>query len=320
MDIFGLEAKKLTTDNILKKISEYDIYSLYLGNFTIGTKFSSPFRKDNNPSFGIYESRAQDKLLFNDFRLGAGNVFQFVMLIENVNFLEALSIINQQFKLGLNDRINVDYKEKKFTKYKTLKVDKQQKSIHIKVREFNKYDIDYFNPLDVNNIHKLYAISNVWINGYMFETETLSYAYRYGRNIYKIYQPLSTEHKWISNISPDVEWYGVDILPNKDDLLFVASSNKDAAVFHQLGYNAIAPHTEAQKFTQLQYDNLSERFKRIIIFYDNDETGIFKAKQFSNTYNLDYLYLEEESTKDPFEFIKQYDLETFKEWIKQWIK
>lgn len=320
MDIFKLKDKKLTAENILKVVSEYDIYSLYLGNFVIGSKMHSPFRKDNVKSFGVFEAHSSKDLLFNDYRLGAGNVFKFVMTMEGVSYLEALSIINQQFNLGLYDTINVDYKKREFTKYAVKKADKEQKSIHIKIRDYSKRDVEYFSPLDVTKIHKLYPISHVWINGFMFNTESLAYAFRYDRNVYKIYQPFSIDYKWITNISPEIGWYGLDLLPEEGDLLFVASSNKDAAVFHQLDYNAIAPHTEAQKFTLEMYEELSKRFKRIIIFYDNDETGILKAKEFSEYYKLEYLHLEEESTKDPFEFIKKYNsMEDFDKWIKQWI-
>ena len=48
------EQRTLTTENILNKISDYQIFSYYLGsNFTINKVFSSPFRTDRTPSFCI---------------------------------------------------------------------------------------------------------------------------------------------------------------------------------------------------------------------------------------------------------------------------
>ena len=48
---------ELTIKEILKRISEYDIFKYYVGkDFKMGS-ISSPLRKDRNPSFDIYPSR-----------------------------------------------------------------------------------------------------------------------------------------------------------------------------------------------------------------------------------------------------------------------
>ena len=47
----------ITLDYILSKVTEYDIYARYLGQFKVGFIYNSPFRKDKNPSFGIFRSR-----------------------------------------------------------------------------------------------------------------------------------------------------------------------------------------------------------------------------------------------------------------------
>lgn len=40
----------ITLDYILSKVTEYDIYTHYLGQFKVGAIYNSPFRKDKNPS------------------------------------------------------------------------------------------------------------------------------------------------------------------------------------------------------------------------------------------------------------------------------
>lgn len=40
----------ITLDYILSKVTEYDIYAHYLGQFKVGAIYNSPFRKDKNPS------------------------------------------------------------------------------------------------------------------------------------------------------------------------------------------------------------------------------------------------------------------------------
>lgn len=60
----------ITLDYILSKVTEYDIYAKYIGQFKVGMIYNSPFRKDNNPSFGVYYSKKTRKLLFKDHGTG----------------------------------------------------------------------------------------------------------------------------------------------------------------------------------------------------------------------------------------------------------
>ena len=60
----------ITLDYILSRVSEYDIYARYLGQFKVGFIYNSPFRKDKNPSFGIFLSKRSGKLLFKDHGSG----------------------------------------------------------------------------------------------------------------------------------------------------------------------------------------------------------------------------------------------------------
>ena len=65
----------ITLDYILSKVTEYDIYAHYLGQFKVGAIYNSPFRKDKNPSFGVYYSKRTKQLLFKDHGTGeCGNV------------------------------------------------------------------------------------------------------------------------------------------------------------------------------------------------------------------------------------------------------
>ena len=71
----------ITLDWILSKVSEYDIYAHYIGQFKVGMIYNSPFRKDKNPSFGVYYSKRTKQLLFKDHGTGeCGNVIKFVQL------------------------------------------------------------------------------------------------------------------------------------------------------------------------------------------------------------------------------------------------
>ena len=321
INLKNIPEESLNKDNILKYVSEYSIYQYYIPDLVIGAKRSSPLRTDRNPSFGVFVGKYGD-LAFNDFKLGGGDVFKFVSLIEHVSRYEAMIIVNNIFQLNL--AVYGKYKTRKIetTKKPSLKYSKSKKRkkpiIKIKSKDWSEKDVEYLSPLDITKLNWI-PIQFYWIDEQRFNTSELAYAFRYDINVYKIYQPLLETHKgkWWTNISVENQWYGHDLLNYEDPVLFICSSNKDATVLYQLGCNAIAPHTEAQIFSQEQYDYYSSKFSRIIIFYDNDDAGIKYAEKFSQTWNLEYIYLEEVDTKDPFAFIKKYNLEDLNLWLQE---
>lgn len=315
----NIKEEYISKQNILKHVSEFDIYRYYLPNIEINDITNSPFRKDNNPSFGIYLSM-NNELMFNDYKLGSGNFLKFTMWMENVDYKSALHILNKRYNLGyISYGNNSSYIHKPIiTNEKFFKKDKTK--ISIKSRDWNQDDIDFWYPLDIKKLYNVIPIKYFWINEQIYNADKLAYAYRYGPYIYKIYQPNRDvkNGKFWSNIDISIPWFGHNILPTKQhDVLLVVSSAKDTNVTLQCDFYTISPHTESQIFTLQQYRYYKRIFRKIIIFYDNDETGIKQAEKFSKTYDLDYIVLED--TKDQFEFVKKYDLITLKEWIQQWI-
>ena len=127
----------LKKENILNKISEYDIFSYYIDEkFKINQTFSSPLRnKDMNPSFGVFQ--ASNGLRFKDLKTGQhGDCFQFIMEKYNYTFIEALRVVDVDFDLKLGNYKDV----KKFTKgflapnNKKLEVIDKPRKYEIKVR------------------------------------------------------------------------------------------------------------------------------------------------------------------------------------------
>ena len=84
----------ITLDYILSKVTEYDIYAAYIGNFKVGMIYNSPFRKDKNPSFGCFYSRTTKQLMFKDHGTGdCGNVIKFVSLLTGLTNYSDILII-----------------------------------------------------------------------------------------------------------------------------------------------------------------------------------------------------------------------------------
>ena len=84
---------------------------------------------------------------------------------------------------------------------------------------------------------------------------------------------------------------GAHVLPKEGgEYLAITKSLKDVACLYSCGIPAIAPISENCFVTEAQFERLSKKFKKIILFYDNDSAGITHMnkfrKQFPDVYVL----------------------------------
>lgn len=101
--IKGKKRIPLTTDNILKLISPYDIYRRYFGDFKINVVTKNWIRGDENPSFII--GNATGELHHFDFADGnwRGDCFAFVkQLYSLASINDVLKLIDRDFGLGIS--------------------------------------------------------------------------------------------------------------------------------------------------------------------------------------------------------------------------
>jgi hypothetical protein len=325
LDIKNIKDQWVTKSNILKHITEYDIYAYYLGVFNVNSIMRSPFRKDKTPSFGIFLS-SSGELIYNDYKLGGGNCIKFVMYMENCDYYNALNILNRRYNLGFmpvkSKNITSRYSHKPvITNTKVLP--KEEIWIGIKVRDWLPHDKEYwYNQYEITgntlSYFNVYPISKFWLNKHSINTNKYAYAYRFDTNVYKIYQPYLTvaNGKWWSNIKNNEIYQGHDQLPEEGSILFITSSLKDVMVLYEAGYSAIAPHTEHQILSEGLFSHYSQKWDLMNVFYDNDEAGMLHADKMVKKYGIKSLMLPESDTKDPSDFVKKYDLETLKQWIK----
>jgi hypothetical protein len=290
----------LSLDSILEKVTEYDIYSYYIGSsFKLGTVMSSPFRQDRNPSFGIFKSNKYSTLLYKDYGTGnTGNCVQFVQELFNISYRESLIKI-------IGDLINNNLR--RTVEGITIKEDYESVStiISVKKKNFCKTDDDYWSQYgllrdDLRHFN-VFPIHYYWINEivqpWAYNEANPGYAYEI-YNKYKIYKPLSPKkYKWINNCGAcDIQ--GFEQLPNLGDLLIITKALKDVMVLYKLGYNAVAPQGENHSIPKDVMDNLFYRFTKIIVFYDNDEAGVKGANKIATKYNLSTIFIPEGSSKD----------------------
>jgi len=296
---------RITKEEILKRTTEYDIYSFYMPNkFEIGKIVSSPFRNDKHPSFGIFKSSKTGSLLFKDQATGdVGDCFKFISILYDLNFKQSLDkiwedIINNNVSITLKGRNIRDY-------YKNRKT-----IISVRRKNFTKADDEYWGQYhidrDLLKQYDVFPVSRFWVNDYISKFE-------YSVNSFKIYRPNSKlkKDKWRSGCAQyDIQ--GWKQLPDKGDLLVITKSLKDIIVLNLFGIPAIAPHGENTLVPEKVINEARKRFKRIIMLYDYDDGGLKGVKKMQETYGIEYKfipkhYLEIYSVKDISDFIKHFD-------------
>jgi len=313
---------ELTEENIFKKTSEYDVFSYYIPEFeALNKKFCSPLRNDSKPSCGIRD--IEGKLFYKDF--GTGEVFTVINFVKtkyNLNYFDALRVISNDFNLGLNKQSITPKSMGMAGKIGVPKKSVPKETIiKIKRREWNKgIDKSYWSEFgwtrEMLNHFKICAISHLWINStYLtMKPNNPSYAYIFPKNEFKILSP-NSEHKWISNTSLDT-LQGWEQLPPSGDLVVITSSLKDVGLLYKYGYPAVAPSAESAGISINKITELQERFKQIIILYDNDGEfdpedlkngkGKAAAKKLSIEYKLKMVFIPDGEPKDPSDFYKKH--------------
>ena len=310
------DVKNLTTAEILKRISEYDIFNYYIGsNFKIGT-ISSPFRKDKNPSFDIfYSPDTIRKMMYKDHGTSeSGSCFDLVMRLYGVSFGQSLKIIDNDFQLGLNpDTIKMDLTKGYIGKSTGVDASKLHIPCKIRVcrRKWNTTtDRDFWKPfgISVNVLSKFNVspVSAVKVNNrwFRYRKDYPAYCYYFGNYMYKIYQPYSEEYKWLTNCSQSVI-QGWTQLPETGEFVIITKSLKDVMVYHTLGIPSIAPQAESVIPNTDIIEQLSERFTYVISNYDYDRMGMFSSQKMRKLYGIQpIMFTPEYGSKDASDFVK----------------
>lgn len=272
-----------THTDILKHITDQQIFEAYIPNIVFNKPMNSPLgEKDNRPSFSVFWSTRYNKFLFKEHRYGwFGDCFDFVQrLFGYTNLTDALSRICIDFKLTqykVKDSI-LSNKEIVISKKPINKsISTHKVIIKITVREWEIHDIEYWNKFGINKewatMANIYPIKYYFIDGVLAIPEKYSYAYlesKDGEITYKIYQPFSISNKWISNNNGSV-WELWNMLPDYHNILVITKSRKDAlSIMCTLRIPAVSLQAEGT-IPKIQVINeLKERFKNIVLLYDND--------------------------------------------------
>lgn len=309
----------ITLDWILSKVTEYDIYAKYIGQFKVGMIYNSPFRKDKNPSFGIYYSKRTKQLLFKDHGTGeCGNVIKFVSLFTGkTEYNDILSDIVDNLNITNNTKL---VSSKQY-------IPPTETVIGVVRQEFTDVDINYWKQFNISintlkkfNVNSIkYYLCNGIVKG-TYKRENPMYAYKVYNN-FKIYRPLADKYtKWRNNLT-DYDIQGYEQLPQKGDILFITKSMKDVMCLHEMGYPAVSPSSESTFLPKDVLEQLKTRFKRIIILFDRDTAGVKRSRKLSRETGLEAIFINKKfKAKDVSDAVKANSFEEIKNWLNETIK
>lgn len=304
----------LTLEYILSKVTEYDIYSHYLGQFKVGGLYHSPFRRDRNPSFAIYYSKRSNKLLFKDHGTDVcGDIIKFVSLYTGkTQYLDILKDIIE--RMNITPDTILDSSKQYIPTGETI--------IGIVRQNFTQTDYNYWSQFhisketlkkyDVSSIK--YYLCNGIVKGIYKETNPM-YAYKV-YNHFKIYRPLADKYtKWRNNLT-EYDIQGYKQLPKKGNILIITKSLKDVMCLYEMGIPAISPSSESTFIPETVIEALKKRFKRILILFDRDDTGVRYLRKISLKTGLNGLLVNKRfKAKDISDAIKLNGFEKIKNWL-----
>ena len=178
----------LHTEVILSKISEYDIFKYYCPNFVaLNKKFCSDLRKDQKPGVSIVYWKG--KLLYKDFGHPdhTFDCFNYVKFKYSCNFIEALTIIDNDFNLGLTSKESGKLFTMGYMAIITNKKPITQKLTIIKKKSRSWSKLDklfwerYLITKQTLTKFEVSPISHYWINESRFTCNSTTYAYKIGK-------------------------------------------------------------------------------------------------------------------------------------------
>lgn len=328
--IQGRKRTHLTTDSILEKISDYDIYKFYMPhqNWKINVVTYSPFRNEKNPSFII--GYRGGTLRFIDFGDSSkkGGCFDFVMMLFNISLYDAMLMIDRDFDLGIISGSSTKNYERIVSDYaQPTATSKREYFIQVKTRKFTNEELAYWNgyyqDIDDLRANNVYSIDTVYLNKQKFpikDTE-LRFGYLY-EGYWKIYRPFADKKsKWMPNNVPITMMDGLEDITDCD-VAFINKSKKDYMVMKKIFPCCCAVQNEGMGcFSEENVEFIKENSERQILSFDSDETGVKNSKLISDKFGFDYcnvprIYLDE-GIKDWADLARIHGLKTIEKHLTQ---
>ena len=321
----------ISIDDVRRITTDYEVVNKYLGINVVPSNINSILREDKNPSLCIFPYK--DSLFFKDFGTNqSGNIYQLLSLYWNIP-------LNQVYRKIYNDFTSANYKscccKNKISK--TIIKKKSNINIKVKIRDWKPWDIEYWSSYGISlkwlEYCDIFPISHIFLihqNGEQLTISADKYAYVYierkdNKVSLKIYQPYSTNFKWMSKHDASV-WDLWTKIPEKGDKLIITSSRKDAlCLWANTGIPSLSLQGEGYVPKEKVINQLKERYNKIYVFYDNDfknkvNNGRNYGRILAEKFNLQQIEIPTEyKSKDPSDLYKNWGKEVFLNVINQLI-
>jgi len=323
----------LNITEIFKRASEEEIFGIVIQDEIKDngeSKHKAPYRPDNVGD--CYFERYNGNLMFIDFaspyRLKSMNCITFIQKVFNISYIDALHLINDKLSLGLGDNLE---KVREIIQLKDSVEEKnfniiKERVITILPRQFNykdkkfwwKYEITKQNLID-DKVIPVELYKSTSRKGKPFSVRPLDICYAYTdfegnrKKIYRPYSPIK-EGKWFTTCNQN-DIGGVNDLPKSGEQLIITKSYKDYRVLKNQGLIVIWFQNEGMIPNNEILLNLLSKFKKIIIWFDNDNAGITNSrlvvehlKSFKTNNDISSVMLPpillKEKIKDPSDYIE----------------
>jgi len=301
---------KITKDGILEYSTEIFRY-YFQSDFIEGKYYLSPLRKEKGASFNIYMNRRKGYLVYKDWGGTFGNAIDFVMRLNNMEFAKAMIQIVDDLRLPFATSVK-EFKEPiKFQrKIISRKISKLLPNLIGTIDNpiYDETDINYwsrmFIPVSYLPYHNIYSINSYIIGNIEIRREINKPIYIFieiykSKLYYKLYAPKGNhKNKWKSTMTHVASniYHNIKKIPKYGNLLIITKSVKDNVILSYLGYNVISGQGEEIPLNAELINKLKKRYKKIILFYDNDfnkevNYGIIAAQREAKRFNLSYVYI-----------------------------
>lgn len=324
--MFSYINKDVTLDDLLSKVTVFDILSNYFGVTKLPACINNPCRKDDNPSLGLYYNKEYNTILFKDFATGeTGNIFTLLCKLWNCSFSSTLNKINDDIETF--DNYNIETRRVHHRRIK-----KSETKLEVKMRDWKDYDLEFWNKYGISKdwlvFGNIFPISHIILtkdnNTQYIKAEKYAYVYIENKDdkiTLKVYQPYSKRLKWLSKHDSSV----IDLwtkLPESGEHLIITSSRKDAlCTWACTGIPCISMQGEGYWPKPQVIKQLKDRFKNIFVLFDNDfnaneNHGHIFAEKLSKFYNLNMIELPSGlQEKDQSDVVKHYGKDKLREII-----
>ncbi len=298
---------RYTAQELLSYVTQEEVFSelgFPMETVYTGKKCYSPFREDKHPDCR-WNMSVDGKLRFLDPARGLSlDWLDAVAWVRGCSFLESLDWVRDTFIHGepqllasnspLYPTPTTSLGTKKLIQIKRKPWDA---TTFLWWRQFNLGAIDLYQG-------NVFAISDYWIEGRHFSAPKLAFAYVEEDGM-KLYFPENDHrYRFIGNTKV---LFCYELLPQSGDLLLITSSKKDALCLRSFGYHAVAPQGEGMEIAANLLWELKQRFRKVILFYDNDEPGIALAAQKVARWQVGgSIMTPSGGPKDPADYCKTY--------------